>query len=367
MQAAMASIREFRVADAPLVAALHERVFGPSRTFFPGALAGYYEEIFCHSPWSDASLPSLVATANGHGIAGFVGVVPRPMKFRGQDIRAAVCAQFMADPLQGDGLMALRLLKAFLSGGQELSFADGANEVARRVWMGLGGAATLPYSLHWTRLLRPARHALSLLEGRALVPKAVARAARPLCAMVDGPIARLRPNGFQRQDPDIVEEALDPSAMLACLPDILKGSALQPAYDAHSLAWLLRQSELKARHGKLRSRLVRDRASGFLGWYLYYLQPGGASEVLQAAAREGAFDRVLQRLFADGWHGGATAVRGRLDPRFVQELSDRHCWFRREGTWMLAHSRHPEVMNALHRGEAFISRLEGEWWLRFGG
>ena len=363
----MASIREFHAEDAAPVAALHERVFGPSHAFSSCALADYYEEIFCDSPWSDASLPSLVATANGHGIAGFVGVVPRPMRFRGRDIRAAVCAQFMADPLQGDGLTALRLLKAFLSGVQDLSFADGANEPARRVWMGLGGAPTLPYSLHWTRLLRPARHALSLLEGRARVPAVVARAVRPLCAMADAPIARLRPNGFQRQDPDIVEEAPEPAMMLACLPDILKGSALQPAYDASSLAWLLRQSALKTRHGKLRSRLVRDRAAGPLGWYLYYLQPGGASEVLQVAAREGAFDRVLQRLLADAWHGGATAVRGRLDPRFVQELSDRHCWFRREGTWMIAHSRHSEVMHALHRGEAFISRLEGEWWLRFGG
>jgi hypothetical protein len=155
--------------------------------------------------------------------------------------------------------------------------------------------------------------------------------------------------------------------MLSCMPGILQGSALQPAYDARSLAWLLQQSELKTRHGKLRSRLVRDGAGEALGWYLYYLQPGGVSEVLQIVAVAGAFDRVLQRLFVDAWRGGAAAVRGRLDPRFLQQLSDRHCWFRREGTWMIAHSRHAEVMSALHRGDAFVSRLEGEWWLRFGG
>ena len=27
----------------------------------------------------------------------------------------------------------------------------------------------------------------------------------------------------------------------------------------------------------------------------------------------------------------------------------------------------PELMAAIHRGDAFLSRLEGEWWLRFLG
>jgi hypothetical protein len=215
--------------------------------------------------------------------------------------------------------------------------------------------------------LRPARHALALLEARARVPRTVARALRPLCAMADAPIARMPPNAFQRHDPDLMEEAPDPAAMLSCMSEVLQGNALQPAYDPRSLAWLLQQSALKTRHGTLRSRLVRHRANGVLGWYLYYLQPGAVSEVLQIAARRGAFDRVLQRLLADAWREGAAAVRGRLEPRFVQELSDRHCWMRREGTWTIAHSRHADVMSALHRGDAFVSRLDGEWWLRFSG
>ena len=104
-----------------------------------------------------------------------------------------------------------------------------------------------------------------------------------------------------------------------------------------------------------------------LGWYLYYVRAGGVSEVVQVAARNGSFSRVLQRLLADAWRHGAAAVRGRLDPRHVQELSDRHCWFRREGTWTLVHSRHPDLAAAIHQGNAFLSRLEGEWWLRFQG
>jgi hypothetical protein len=154
--------------------------------------------------------------------------------------------------------------------------------------------------------------------------------------------------------------------MLAHLPDVLRGSALQPVYDARSLAWLLEQTACKTRHGRLRARAVRDRER-LLGWYLYYVQPGGVSEVVQIAACDGSFDRVLQRLLADAWRHGVAAVRGRLDPRFVQELSDRHCWLRTDGTWTLVHSRHADVMAAIQQGDAFLSRLEGEWWLRFHG
>jgi hypothetical protein len=91
------------------------------------------------------------------------------------------------------------------------------------------------------------------------------------------------------------------------------------------------------------------------------------TEVVQVAARDGEFDRVLQRLLADAWRHGAAAVRGRFDPRYVQELSARHCWLRQEGGWTLVRSRHADIMAAIDGGRAFLSRLEGEWWTRFLG
>ena len=38
-----------------------------------------------------------------------------------------------------------------------------------------------------------------------------------------------------------------------------------------------------------------------------------------------------------------------------------------DGTWTLVHTRHADVATAIHQGNAFLSRLEGEWWLRFQG
>jgi len=320
--------------------------------------------MFFDNPWRDPELPSWVAEEDGR-ISGFCGVIPRPMVLRGRAIRVAVTCQFMVEPGQRRGFTALQLAKACVSGPQDLTLADGANDLSRRMWTAIGGTAPLLYSLHWTRLLRPARYALSLLEERAALPFPVTLAARPMGALADALVARLGDNRFLREDTQLAEDALDAATMLAHLPEVLQGCALQPVYDIRSLAWLLEQTARKTRHGTLRARAVLDGERKLIGWYLYYARAGGMSEVVQVAARNGSFDRVLQRLLADAWRHGAAAVHGRLDPRYVEELSRRHCWFRRENTWTLVHSRHAEILATIDQGDAFLSRLEGEWWLRW--
>jgi hypothetical protein len=273
----------------------------------------------------------------------------------------------MVDPDHRHSLAVLQLAKACLSGPQDLTLADGANDLGRRAWSGIGGTVPLLYGLHWTRPLRPARYLLSLLEARAALAPALAVAAGPLGAAADTLASRIPSNRFFRERDGLVEEALDSDCVLEHLPEVLRGYALQPAYDARSLGWLLAQAARKRRHGTLRARLVRDAKRRFLGWYLYYLRAGAAGEVLQIAAQNRSFDAVLRCLLADAWRQGATAVRGRLEPRFIQELSARHCWLRVDGTWTVVHSRRPEILATFERGDAFLSRLDGEWILRFLG
>jgi hypothetical protein len=362
----MATIRVLVEDDIPAAAALFGRVYPDNGWTSQAACEAYFREMLFDNPWCDPELPSWVAEEDGR-ISGFYAVMPRRMSLRGRPIRVAVGCQFMVDPDERDSLTALQLAKACLSGPQDLTLADGANDLSRRMWVGIGGIAPLLYNLHWTRPLHPARYVLSLLEERGALPRPLTFAARPVGVLADALATRLRPNRFYRETTDLVEDALDPATMLANLPDIMAGNALQPVYDARSLAWLLDQTARKTRHGTLRSRAVRDSSGRVIGWFLYYILKGGVSEVVQIAARNGWFDRVLQRLLADAWRHGVAALRGRLEPRFVQELSDRHCWLRREGSWTLAHSRHADVIAAIQQGDAFLSRLEGEWWLRFLG
>jgi len=364
---AKATLRIFTEDDVPGAAALFARVYPERRWRSQAAYEAYLRETLFDNPWRDPEVPSWVAEEDGR-ISGFYAVVPRRMILRGRPLRVAMGCQFFVDRDQRHSLTALQLVKACISGPQDLTLTDGADEKSRRMWIGLGGTAPLLYSLYWTRPLRPARYVLSLVDEHASLPPALTFAARPLGALADALAARLHPKRFRfhREETELVEDALDPATMLAHLPEVLHGSTLQPVYDARSLAWLLEQTARKTHFGRLRARAVRDRER-LLGWYLYHVQAGGVSEVVQIAARDGSFDRVLLRLLADAWRHGAAAVRGRLDPRFANEFSGRHCWTRTDATWTLVHSRHRDVMDAIHQGDAFLSRLESEWWLRFMG
>jgi hypothetical protein len=361
----MARIRELAEGDITGVVALFEVVYPEHCWHSRTACESYFREIFLDNPWRDLEIPSWVAVDGGR-IVGFAGVLPRRMQLRTRALRVAVGCQFMVHPDARHSLIALGLIKRQLAGNQDLFFSDGSNEKAKHLWNGIGGAIPILQNLDWTRLLRPTRYALTLLNRR--------RARRPLllaahapCALADAVAARVHPNRFDRNDDGLVDEALDPAEMLSQLPQVLERShPLRPQYDRASLTWLLGQAACKVRHGQLRARAVLERGR-MLGWFIYYACAGTVNEVLQLAARDGQYDRVLQQLFRDAWRQGATALRGRLDPFHVQQLSNRHCWFRREGAWTLIHSRHPEIVSEIERGTAGFSRLDGEWWLRFIG
>ena len=357
----MAAVRVLREDDVPAAVELFERIYPQHRWASRGDCEDYFHEILFANPWRGAALPSWAAF-DGSRLCGLYAIVPRRMQLRTRALRAAVGCQFMVDAGPRRNLVALQLARACLAGPQDLTFADGANDLTRRMWRGVGGMVSMLHSLHWTRPLRPVRYALTLLARRRA--PALAAAAGALGALPDALAARLRPNRFLHAAPQAADGELRVEDMLAHLPEALRGAALQPAYDQAGLAWLLEQAGRKTRHGSLRARAARE-GGRVIGWYLYYLSRGGAAEVLELAALEGCYERVLTRLLADAWRQGAAAAHGRLDARYAQELSSRHCWFRWDSTWTLLHTRDPEIAQAIHTGEARLGRLEGEWWMRF--
>src|SRR5882672_11229302 len=148
----MGHIRPFGEDDIPQVARLHQAVFTPQGRTDDSAFESY-RSYFCSvflddSPFYDPRLPSLVYEDDQRRIVGFLGSVPRRMVMNGRRFQAAVSSQFVVDPGSPVGLVAVGLAKAFLEGPQDLSIADDATDVSRRIWEGLGGATAPLLSLH---------------------------------------------------------------------------------------------------------------------------------------------------------------------------------------------------------------------------
>lgn len=363
----MSRVRPLRAEDVPALGALWTRAF--RRTCTPTGVERYFREVFLDPTFMGDDPASLVYEDDGGVVAGFVGALPRRMVFRGRPIRAVVTTQLMVEPGRRRGFAAFELLRSLFAGPQELTFCDGANERSQLVWERSGGEVARLYSIDWRRVLRPAGH----LRQR-FVSAGHARAAdvaAPFCRAADaiaghlGRLARASALGVplgRPRAPLVIEDL--PSAAVRALLDETSPS-LFPSYDAESLGWLLDQAARTRGHGPLRRRLCRDAWGEAVGWYVYYAKPDGVAQVLQFGGKPRRISDVLASLFADAYAAGSVSITGQVEPRWLREITDAHATLACQSLGVLLQTRDPEISSAVQRGDAFLSRLDGEWWLRF--
>lgn len=355
---AMDAIRPFRRDDIPGVVALYKEVFPATERSGASDLESYFDLAFFGSPLTDEEVCSLVYLGSGGNILGFLGVQPRRLSIRGRTLRAAVCTKFMVARRAGINSAAVNMLRNVFDRPLDLVMSDLANEPARRLWEGLGGRTAVLGSLNWSRALRPARYLVSRIARRRLL-KSLAFAARPLADIADRVAARHALRQF-RPVAGHTSEDLDPETLVSYLPTVCRERPLRPDYDARSLKWLLELMSGANRTKPLRKQLVRNAQREVVGWFLYFLERGGESNVVQMAASQRSAEAVLQILLADAWSQGSVVLSGRFDSGFVGPLSSMGCALS-HGPWMLVHSKQPDVLDSVLSGEAFLSRLEGEW------
>lgn len=346
--------------DVPHIVSLYERIFTGRGGRTSGSARDHLQQILCRSPWRDDTLPSLVCEDGDGRIVGCLGVMPRRMRIGGRSIRAAISHSFMVEPGSRASLAALALARAFLAGGQDVSIAEGGGP-SRRILESLGGSTSLLYSLRWTRPLRPGRYILSYL-GRRGLPAAVSAALAPLGAAADMLAPRIVGASIRVARSRLTGQNLTAGDLLACLSGTAADRALRPRYDGEFIEWFLDLLAARRGRGRFEKVAVRDASGAIVGWYLFYLNPGGISEVVQIGAMRGFMGDVVDHLFEHAFRGGAVAVSGQMDPAVFQALAARGCVFHHDGvSWFLVHSRDPEVLAAIHRGDAFLTRFEGEW------
>jgi len=351
-------VRPATAADLAAIVALHRGVFGPRPDAAPGELEALLAALFFGHPWRDAGLASLVYEEEGE-IVGSLGVLPRPMRLGGRPILAALGHNFTLRADRRTSLAAIEMLRVFLAGPQELSYTFG-NDTTRHLWRGVGVEPSLPLSLRFTTLLRPAAHVAGVATRRS---GSVARVlARRAGSAADLWLTRLPRNPFRPRASELASEPLDVATLATLVERYARRRPLAPRYDAASLPWML--DRLARRPGALevRCRLLR-RGGALAGWYVATLERSGVAKVEQLGAVPKAADAVFDALRADAWRAGATALTGMVEPSMLGAIGrPRSLVHRGAGTpWLMAHGN-PEAVAALQSGQAFVSGLEGEWW-----
>src|SRR5580704_1932886 len=127
-------VRPFLERDIPQVTDLHRRVFRTASTpsaQLERAYKPYLSGFASDNSRAHPALHSLVYEEGNGTIVGFLSVRRPPMWIRERLMLGAVSSQFIVDEDRRSTLAGLQLLKAFLSGPQELSVVDEANETSR--------------------------------------------------------------------------------------------------------------------------------------------------------------------------------------------------------------------------------------------
>lgn len=352
-------LRPFTRADIPAVVAIRQQAFRHTVRGTPEELATFFARTFLDNPWRELDLPSLVHLDETGAVNGFVGMVPRRMRFEGKLFRVACPTQLMVRPGSAAGA-GLRLVRAVFEGPQDLTISDAANDAARRLWERVGGHTSHLHSLQWTLPLRPVRYAIGQMVhtpfGRTLN-----YLLRPVCNLID----HLREELPRSRGGPLTTERFDPPRHVALLNEIAAAWPLHPEYESAGLSWQLEETARKPKQGPLEAHLVRDAFGNGIGWFIYFVNRGGVGEVVQIVARPGEQEKVLGLLELRARAAGVVALSGRMEPGLADTFAARGIGFARTGPWFLTHARDPRLYATVLHGEGLLSRLEGEWWLNF--
>lgn len=358
-------VRNLEREDLPAVAQLFQKTFRDAEPLRPSMIQ-YFREVFFDHPWYDPDIQSKVFTNPAGDVEGFIGVFPSRLELDGRPIRAAFAGSMMVERPEQNPLAGARLLRAFLSGPQDLSLTETANSLALGMWQKLALPLDIAYSLNWLRIFKPGSTGVKILE-RSLK---AARFLKPVGALADGiaertGLAALRApevHGARRTNFwDATREEF--------LEAVLKLSdtfPLRPQWDRATLEWFMDQAEQKRQYGKPVWRIAESRSGQLVGCYVYYGRPGGIAWLLQALCSPAIAGDLVEDMFAHADAVGCVAIRGAGHPWLTPELISRKTMFYGRA-FFVAHAKDKSLLEPVQNGQGLISGLAGENWTRLIG
>ncbi len=366
----MSEVRPFEQNDAPVVAAMFLRILNrETATDGSAALATYLANLFCGSFGHDEDITSRVHVAGNGRVNGFIGVLPQTVQLDGESLRAAICTTWMVDDHQSDPFAGARLLKAVLSGPQDLSFSETSNDLSTAMWRRMGAHVLASYSLEYLRVIRPA----AFVTRAAACRFGLLGAFAPLARLVDRAAgvggsglswAGYRP--CHGKADALAETEPDEDELVSAIQELVKHYPLRPRWSDELLARMLAHARVKARHGERVQRILRTRGGKLAGLFIYYGDRGGIGRVMQLMAAPGMEGPILERMLANAHARGLAAIRGRTQPALLDAMLDRKFAFLHASSTVF-HSPRAKIVDAATQGRAFLNGLSGESWTQLIG
>lgn len=359
------AVRPFVEADIPQVVDLYWRLMRRREGPAPQQFRSLFHKLYFENPWVDRAYPSLVYEGKSGDVIGFLGIIARKMSLCGEPVRIAFGGNFIVQPGSRSQLAGPRLLGAYLGSNYAAWQTDSANDVSRALLERLGFRTIPALNLHWIRPLKPSHYAVYALTRGAspALASTLKVASKPFCSLADGLATRVKASPFLQREPRLRGSELDVETLLQCLTSFRDGYLFWAEYDVDSLKWLLGFMDRGTVRGRLRKIAVRDESDKIVGWYIYYVKPGSVGEVVQIGGDKKYTKDVLDHLFYDAWKQGVVGLHGVVDGRRMADFSDRGCIFTCRGGWNVAFSRNPKLLDVFECGDAFLTRLDGEWCL----
>jgi hypothetical protein len=360
------TIRDFDPGDIEGVARLFQLTFragSKSRTATSASLNACLEQSFFQHPWAAPGISSKVAVGPDGHVSGFIGVLPARLDLDGRQVLAAFAGSMMVENPKADPLAGARLLRAFLAGPQDISLTETANSTALGMWQKLGHPLDPGYSFNWMKVLKPVSTGMQLVERSV----AAARVLRPLGRIADRAVSLIRRPSFtggegrRLEFRDVTKQEFGKALLL-----LKDAYTLRPSWDADTLGWFLDQAEQKRNFGYPKWRVANGPDDRPVAAYAYFAKADGIGWVLQAVSAPARAADLVDDLFAHAHAYGCASVRGAAHPWLIPSLMQKRAIFMGRAFYV-AHARDKSLLEPVRAGQALISGLAGESWMRLIG
>ncbi|MGN6449401.1 MAG: hypothetical protein ACTHLK_12570 [Brucella intermedia] len=352
-------VRAMKIGDIPAIRTLFQRVFRPHSKSCNEAFDQYFQRFFFENPYYDPAIGSVVHEDERGEIDSALSVLPIPYKVNGKSVMGRlVCAFMMKPEVSPRGAAELTLT---LRPSEKLfNFTDSAAPVSLRHSEAIGGIVLSTHGLGWTRVFQAASYVANYVAERRpiLGGRGTSSLGKMLNPLFPLPAIKKAP----KSQANVTEIAKDEAISL--ISGFLQGYCAHPDWTENDIDWLLDMAAGNQAAGILRFCKISEQSGAPSALFCYYSRPNGIAEVLNVVAKAGAEKHAVEAMLLHLQEEGHIAAQGRVDPRYLNALSQQSIMFFRLKANVCVVTANEDILGAIQRNDIFIGGLAGESWSR---